>query len=302
MRVSQRMRKNRNCLQETGSTADRESPKIGLMKERFQSGSSEGLESGEGGCAGADAPEISHSRESDGSHGLRLFERLILCGLSSKIRRARALFSPGIHGLIGIVLAAVGLVIGVPSALAQASEAAPIRLTVVIFADHRMEDREWAALFDALRRNLAEGAAETQVIATNPEIIRGDTMQPGLQLDSPVVIFLHGDCNLAPIPVRTAYGVPLGWVEQVDGRIEPFVHVDCRRIGQVIGPQAVGINADRRNAMMAGAMARVIAHEWIHIATQSTAHAARGIERAQFGVADLMAGREKPGAPVRYPR
>jgi hypothetical protein len=94
------------------------------------------------------------------------------------------------------------------------------------------------------------------------------------------------------MPRRTAYGVPLGWVRRLDGRIEPFAHVDCARIGQVLGPQALGMDADRRNAVMAGAIARVILHEWIHIATQNPRHAERGITKAQFGVADLMTGGE----------
>ena len=84
--------------------------------------------------------------------------------------------------------------------------------------------------------------------------------------------------------------MPLGWVSRRNGRIEPFAHVDCTRIGQVLGRQALGMDADRRNGVMAGAMARVIVHEWIHIATQNRAHAERGVEKAQFGVADLTAG------------
>jgi hypothetical protein len=162
--------------------------------------------------------------------------------------------------------------------------------TMVIFADHRMEDRRWNALFDALRRILADSAAETRGMADHYQIVRGDTMQPGLRVETVIVVYLHGDCNLVPQPRRTAFGVPLGWVWRVDGRIEPFAHVDCTRIGQVLGPQALGMDADRRNAVMAGAIARVILHEWIHIATQNPGHAERGITKAQFGVADLMPG------------
>jgi hypothetical protein len=164
--------------------------------------------------------------------------------------------------------------------------------TMVIFADRRMEDRQWNALFDALRRDLAGPAAETRGMADHFQIVRGDTMQPGMDVESPIVVYLHGDCNLAPQPRRTAFGVPLGWVWLVDGRIAPFAHVDCTRIGQVLGPQALGMGADRRNGVMAGAIARVILHEWIHIATQNPGHAERGITKAQFGVADLMMGGE----------
>jgi hypothetical protein len=162
--------------------------------------------------------------------------------------------------------------------------------TMVIFADRHMEDRQWNALFDALLRDLKDPVAETRGMADRYQMVRGDTMQPGIRVETPIVVYLHGDCNLVPQPRRTAFGVPLGWVWRVDGRIEPFAHVDCTRIGQVLGPQALGLDADRRNAVMAGAIARVILHEWIHIATQNPRHAERGITKAQFGVADLMTG------------
>jgi hypothetical protein len=164
--------------------------------------------------------------------------------------------------------------------------------TLVIFADRRMEDRQWNALFDALRRDLADPAAETRGWADDYQIVRGDTMQPGMDVEAPIVVYLHGDCNLVPLPRRAAHGEPLGWVRRLNGRIEPFAHVDCTRIGQVLGPQSLGMGVDRRNAVMAGAIARVILHEWIHIATQNPRHTERGITKAQFGVADLMAGGE----------
>jgi hypothetical protein len=171
--------------------------------------------------------------------------------------------------------------------------------TLVIFADRRIEESEWSALIGAMRRNLVEAAEGTEGLAGTPEIVRGDTMASDLRVETVIVVYLHGDCNLAPLVARTAFGVPLGWVRREDGRIEPFVHVDCTRIGQVLGPQALGLNRDQRNAVMTGAIARVILHEWIHIATQNPAHAERGIAKAQFGVADLMAGNGVPFARLR---
>jgi hypothetical protein len=39
---------------------------------------------------------------------------------------------------------------------------------------------------------------------------------------------------------------------------------------------------------MAEAMARVIMHEWIHIATQSARHGHRGVSKSIFSVRDLL--------------
>ena len=286
--------KNRNSGQETDSSVSRESQKIGLVTTNFQCGRTERLERAEGRCARTGAAELSCAGEFSGSHDQSFFERLIVCGLSSKIHGTRVRFSPGIHGLLGIVLAA--LVLGLAGfgepARAQVQEASPITTptTVVVFADRPMQEEEWSDLFGALRARLAAGTAETELLGEDAEFVRGDSVAAGFRVQTAVVVFLHGECSLAPLPRRMAYGVALGWVRRVNGQIEPFAHVDCTRIGQVLGPQALGMDADRRNAVMAGAIARVILHEWLHIAWQNPDHAERGIRRAQFGVADLLAG------------
>jgi hypothetical protein len=285
---------NRNSGQETGSVLGSERQKIELVATNFQGGRTERLERAEGRRARVCALEIAGARESNGSHDQSFFERLIVCGLSSKIHGARVRFSPGIHGLLGIVLAA--LVLGTAgysaSARAQVAEASPITTptTVVVFADRPMQEEEWSYLFAALRAGLAAGTAETELLGEEAEFVRGDSVAAGFRVQTAIVVFLHGECSLVPLPRRTAYGVALGWVRRVNGQIEPFAHVDCTRIGQVLGPLALGMDADRRNAVMAGAMARVILHEWLHIASQDPDHAEHGIRRAQFGVADLLAG------------
>jgi len=40
-------------------------------------------------------------------------------------------------------------------------------------------------------------------------------------------------------------------------------------------------------------MARVILHEWVHVATQSAGHAAHGVAKSNFGIADLLAEDEE---------
>lgn len=144
--------------------------------------------------------------------------------------------------------------------------------------------------FSSMRAELKQGDAEMRPIMGTPEMLRGDLVQPGIRVQRSVVVYLHGNCNLDPLVRRAAFAVPLGWVHRHHGGIEPFVHVDCTRIGQVLGPQVRGMKKDQRMRVMAGAIARVVLHEWIHIATQSPAHAESGVAKAQFGVADLMAG------------
>lgn len=164
------------------------------------------------------------------------------------------------------------------------------RTTVVVFPGRPLPDDEWTALFAAVR---TVASAEKIEGAGGAEFLRGDTMVPGLSVDKAVVVYLQGNCNLEPLARRTAYSVRLGWVIREDrgpenGQIAPFIHVDCTRIGQVLGPEARGLDREARDRMMAGAIARVLVHEWIHIAHQTAEHTRNGITKPSFGVADLL--------------
>jgi hypothetical protein len=57
----------------------------------------------------------------------------------------------------------------------------------------------------------------------------------------------------------------------------------------MLSPMALSMTQNRRNTVMGEAIARVILHEWIHIATQNPKHASRGVEKSGFGVMDLLA-------------
>ena len=176
---------------------------------------------------------------------------------------------------------------------------APPHTTVVIFTDHPLPSGEWPRLLAAVRGGLADAAAETPGADPHAEVIRGDAVVPGLLVDGPVSVFLHGNCYPELQPHRYPGGETLGWVKRLEGRIDPFVHVDCTRIGQVLGPAISGMNTDQRSAAMAGAIARVILHEWIHIATQSAEHGRHGITKASFGVEDLIPDRDQLTARLR---
>jgi hypothetical protein len=175
---------------------------------------------------------------------------------------------------------------------AQASDAPAPHLTLVFLAQHRMTERAWAALFAAVRAGLPEAAAEVPAlnanVDANVELIRGDTLAHGVLVPQSVTVFLRGDCNPSPVPEPFPGGAALGWVVREGPQIVPTIHVECTAIGQEISERTERLNWDGRTAAMSEAMARVILHEWAHIATQSSAHGAKGITKAQFGVNDLV--------------
>src|SRR5579859_570404 len=205
--------------------------------------------------------------------------------------------------LLGILLL---LLFVYPIASAQPA----LHTTMIVFADQPMPEGLWPALESVLRAELASDSTETESLvnqktsatsgaANNLQIIRGDQVQPGITVDQSITVYLHGECATnytprpdlsSPIPVTGA----LGWVPIRNGSIDPFIHVSCMRIGQMLGQRGFGRNLSDRNNLMAAGISRVILHEWVHIATQSKHHSKHGLEQAQYSVVDLLAHSAKP--------
>jgi hypothetical protein len=170
--------------------------------------------------------------------------------------------------------------------------------TMVIFTDHPMEDDQWSALVRELHKIETSLETTTRAIAGSLEVFRGRDLVTGLDVDVAVSVKIIGDCALLPGPRRTVVGA-LGWVKKVDGEIQPFIDVSCERIAEMLEPMALGMDRERRNTVMSEAIARVIAHEWIHIATQDAGHQKNGVMQSQFEVSDLLAG-DNPVYPRRH--
>lgn len=192
--------------------------------------------------------------------------------------------------LLGSAAALGLLTTALVAAPGDAPAPTPIHTTLVFFADHPLSSSAWQALFTALHSMLLGGMPETRVLDPSPMLLRGDLFIPGTEVQSPIVIFLHGDCVLSPQPRLRHYGAALGWVKEFDGIIQPFVNVDCTEIGRVLGPRTSFLTKQERVPAMAEAMASVVVHEWIHIAEQNPRHAHTGIAKASFSADDLLRG------------
>jgi hypothetical protein len=197
---------------------------------------------------------------------------------------------------------------GEPSHSASASAPAA-NAVLAIFSDRPMSNEFWPITVSALREELASGAPETRFLpghaagadpSTDPavRILRGDSIAPGLNADNPITIYLHGDCVVLPsFPLgRPSSSGPLGWVRLNHGHIEHFIHVECTRLAQTLASQTYGLDRDQQDRLMARAIARVILHEWIHIATQNSGHARDGLAKAAFSPRDLIAETVSPPA------
>lgn len=170
-----------------------------------------------------------------------------------------------------------------------ARDAATPPTELVFFSQHRMTDRAWDALFAALRASLPDAAAEIPALDARAELVRGDALPHGAPQPRAVVVYLHGDCIPSPLRESFSAGARLGWVVKVGSMIQPVIHVECTAIGEELSMKTERMDRDERTAAMSQGLARVILHEWAHIATQSGAHGAKGVTKARFGVDDLLA-------------
>lgn len=185
------------------------------------------------------------------------------------------------------------------AALAHADSTMPQNnhTTMVVFTDRPMEDDQWSALKRELQRADVRIEATARELSGSLDVMRGRELVVGIDAAQIISVRVIGDCTLLPGPRRMVYGA-LGWVKKVDGEIQPFIHVSCERIVEMLQGIALGMNRERRDTVMAEAMSRVIAHEWIHIATQKSGHEKSGVMDSQFEAADLLA--DDPIYPGRY--
>jgi hypothetical protein len=176
-------------------------------------------------------------------------------------------------------------------ALAPALHAQLSGTTIVFYAQPQVSDELWPDLFQSLRADLAAGMGESPkgfALDQNPTYLRGDKdLAVGLVFSELIQVKLLGRCDLLTQPDRPFLRGPLGWVLQVSGAIQPFVFVDCTRIAQVLRSGFIGLDMQGRRHEMAQAIAHVVIHEWIHVATQSSSHGREGITRQFLSVGEL---------------
>jgi len=162
--------------------------------------------------------------------------------------------------------------------------------TIAFYAQPNVSEDLWPALFQVLRADLAEETGELPngfVLDKQAAFVRGSDDLRGHVFSRIIVVKLLGRCDVLPQTGHPSRG-PLGWVPQISGTIQPLISIDCTRIAEVLRPAAAGLNKPGRQYVMDQAIAHVLIHEWIHIATQSTRHSSRGISQAYLSVNDLI--------------
>ena len=120
-----------------------------------------------------------------------------------------------------------------------------------------------------------------------------DTRKTGEQFDQIVVMSFDGSCAepVAPSSFRVSPDVTYSLADSAvsEGRVLPFVRVDCGYLARMLAPSLRSLSSKERESVFGRALGRVVAHEIYHIMAETTRHQVRGVAKAEFSVRDLTA-------------
>ena len=143
----------------------------------------------------------------------------------------------------------------------------------------------WQAVIRALVRNDLSKLFGRPVL-----LVQRRRVPKGTEFFDVVQVALRGDCAAGRDISSAAEKDPLGWVYLVNGRIEPFVFVDCDQIAGMLQRELREKAISERQRVMAWAISHVIVHELTHIVTQNAGHEIAGPRKAHATKADLLSG------------
>jgi hypothetical protein len=181
-------------------------------------------------------------------------------------------------------IAALAFLVLVIAATARAENIPAAKTTLIVFADRIVQSRLWPLLAAALQRDAVRGEAP---VNGDLEIIPAAKGTPGPAFPSRIEIELLGRCDALWNQNAPSRPGPLGWVTENSGKISPIIYVDCAQIDLAIWPETRIQPRDQRLQTASEAIAHVILHEWTHIATQSAAHASRGLMQSELSTREL---------------
>lgn len=147
-----------------------------------------------------------------------------------------------------------------------------------------------ANILDEMNRELAilMQHAGFQVIG-----LHGSDQPPSGEAAHVVVVELRGACAVPMARSSSAEPIPpvlsLASSAVADGRVLPFSWVDCSALNRFLGPAISAQTAEDQAYIYGRSMARLLAHEFYHVLTQTGDHTQAGICKASFSRADLLA-------------
>lgn len=108
-------------------------------------------------------------------------------------------------------------------------------------------------------------------------------------VSSLISVELRGSCDFRKkAPGKFANRSALASTAVADGRVLPFVWVDCTAVRQFLRAPLEKVSAAGRPHIAARAVARLLAHELYHVLSGSEHHSDAGIAKESFSQLDLL--------------
>lgn len=173
------------------------------------------------------------------------------------------------------------LAAGVAFALQLASAADSV--TIVLSAQPNASNLSIAVLEQEL--------AAIPDLNLNLSWLRSEKLTTGIVLDRPVQVRLIGRCNLTGFLEKgPRQPGPYAWAHVSDGRVLPFIDVDCDRIRAALFSTMWGEDFQHRDFLLGRALARIIAHELHHVVRSEVHHSEEGLAQPRLTAASLIRG------------
>jgi hypothetical protein len=123
----------------------------------------------------------------------------------------------------------------------------------------------------------------------------------GAEFANVVLVRFNGSCAMAPAGYLYDERGPLAFTYATDGAVQPFTEVACDHIVGSVRSAMGAKDLNRADLLLGRALGRVVAHEFVHIASKSGTHGREGIARAAISRAGLIAD-ELPLSPADFER
>jgi hypothetical protein len=158
----------------------------------------------------------------------------------------------------------------------------PRNITLLLYVEtpHRLSGESLNAMKLELREMLTTPALAFQFIS--PE----NALPPAF-FESLISVRLVGACNVNESTSVPAAGA-LAFAHSSDGRILPFVEVECDRVRSHVRGAFWGPDCKRSHYLYGRALARVLAHELYHVMTGRKQHTSTGLMRKALTGSQLI--------------
>lgn len=140
-----------------------------------------------------------------------------------------------------------------------------------------------------------QGETQRLLKSLDTPLLWRETATPQEDSGRLVVVRFIGSCFFedynASRPVTPVKGQPLASTAIANGRVLPFVSVQCSRVRDLIAPSVIGMRSSDRDVALGKAIGRVMAHEIYHVLSGDRKHSETGVAAECMSMRDLLAPR-----------